>query len=128
MEQTYAFQRLLINRLKPNPPSIKEIKELWPFRFDKDNMLKHFELLMGFQLQAVLSQSLEERANVIYSYMKKEQLHQKRVKQTLLSIDETMSEEISVVVQIAGVYLLLLGYFGEQEEMMIRCFDVSTVK
>ena len=125
MKQTYASQRLLINRNKPKPPSIAEIKDQWPFLFEMGTMLQHFEDLMGFDLKIVLQQSLEEKASVIYDFMKQEYINKKKLKESLLEIDTAMAVENSKIPQMSGVYLLLLRYFGEQEDLMIRCFEVS---
>ncbi|CAB3977263.1 Hypothetical predicted protein [Paramuricea clavata] len=123
MKQTYASQRLLINRSKPNVPSIMEIKDQWPFLFETDMMLQHFEELMGFNLQVILQRSLEEKASVIYDFMKQEHPSKKKVRESLLEIDTAMALDESKIPQMAGVYLLVLAYFGEPEDMMIRSYD-----
>lgn len=124
MKQTYTSQRLLINRQKPMPPTIKEIKELWPFLISKDYLLQHFEELMGFQLQAIFQKTVEQKSSVIFDYMKQE-VSKKKVKQSIKLIEDTMACQESKAAIMAGVYLLLLAYFDEEEDNMIRFFDVS---
>lgn len=126
MKQTYTSQRLLINRQKPMPPTINEIKELWPFLFCKDYLLQHFEELMGFQLQAVFQKTVEQKSSVIYDYMKQE-VSKKKVKQSIKLIEDTMALQESKAAIMAGVCLLLLAYFDEEEDNMIRFFDVSNI-
>ena len=125
MKQTYTSQCLLINRSKPNVPSIMEIKDQWQFLFETDMMLQHFEELMGFNLQVILQQSLEEKASVIYEFMEKQHMSKKRVRESLLEIDTAMEVDKSKIPEMAGVYLLLLSFFGEPEDMMIRSYDIS---
>ena len=125
MKLTYASQRLLINRGKPNPPSINEIMDEWPFLFEFDPLMQHFEQLMGFDLKVVLQRSLEEKAKLVYNFMKLEHSHQKKVKEALDKMDAAMETERSNIPQMDGVYLLLLAYFGESGNHMLRCFDVS---
>ena len=60
MEKTYTSQGLLINKNTQDNP-VGEVKDKWPFLFQKDCMLLHFELLMGFKIQEVLNQSLERK-------------------------------------------------------------------
>lgn len=124
MKQTYASQRLLINRGKPNIPSIQEVKNQWPFLFETDMLLQHFEQLMGFNLQIVLQQSLEKKASAIYEFMKQERMKTKKVREVLLEIDTAMRQDDSKIPQTAGSYLLLLAFFEEPEDQMIRCYDV----
>ena len=87
--------------------------------------MQHFEQLMGFDLKVVLQRSLEEKAKVVYNFMKLEHSSQKKVKEALDKIDAAMETERSNIPQMDGVYLLLLAYFGESGNHMLRCFDVS---
>ena len=127
MKQTYASQRLFINRTEPNSPSITEIQQQWPFIFHVETMLLHFQELMGFNLKEVLNQSLQSKAVTIYNYMKKEHSSKKRVAEALTKIDKAIDVDKSDVPYVTGVYLLLPAYFNEPETLLINCYDVSKI-
>lgn len=69
---------------------------------------------MGFDFKVVLQRSLEEKAKVVYNFMKQEHLSKMKVKKTLDIIGAAMGTERSNILQMDGLYLLLLAYFGEQ--------------
>jgi glutaredoxin-related protein len=108
------------------PSTVDEIKELWPFLFFKDYLLQHFQELMGFELHVVFMETVERKAEVIFDYMKQE-LSRKRVKDSVKLIEDAMEFQEPKAVKMTGVCLLLLAYFDEEEEKMIRCFDVSNI-
>jgi hypothetical protein len=126
MKLTYTSQRRFINKQKPMPPTVDEIKELWPFLFFKDYLLQHFQELMGFELHVVFMETVERKAKVIFDYMKQE-LSRKRVKDSVKLIEDAMEFREPKAVKMTGVCFLLLAYFDEEEEKMIRCFDVSNI-
>jgi hypothetical protein len=126
MKLTYTSQRMFINKQKPMPSTVDEIKELWPFLFFKDYLLQHFQELMGFELHVVFMETVERKAEVIFDYMKQE-LSRKRVKDSVKLIEDAMEFQEPKAVKMTGVCLLLLAYFDEEEEKMIRCFDVSNI-
>jgi hypothetical protein len=73
---------MFINKQKPMPSTVDEIKELWPFLFFTDYLLQHFQELMGFELHVVFMETVERKAKVIFDYMKQE-LSRKRVKDSV---------------------------------------------
>ena len=62
MKETYTSQQacLLFENTQDNP--VTEVKDKWPFLFQKDCMFLHFEQLMGFKIQEVMNESLERKA------------------------------------------------------------------
>lgn len=126
MENTYISQRLLINQTDTNPVSIEELQIQWPFLFEKDCMFQHFELLMGFHIQKVMLESVGDKVDTIFKFMKENAIHSKKtLKQLVIRIEDAMSAEKSKTPLMDGVYLLLMAYFEEPQELMIKSFDVS---
>ncbi|XP_028414156.1 uncharacterized protein LOC114537220 [Dendronephthya gigantea] len=126
MENTYTSQRLLINQTDPNPVPVQEVQIQWPFLFEKDCMFQHFELLMGFKIQKVMIESIGDKADTIFKFMKECVVPSKKnLKQLLIRIEAAMSAEKMQVPQIDGVFLMLLAYFEEPQELMIKSFDVT---
>ena len=126
MKLTYTSQRLCINKQKPTPATIEEIKVLWPFLFSKNYLLQHFQELMGFDLQAVFMEAVERKAKVIFDYIKQE-VSRKKVKDSIKLIEDAMEFHEPKAAKMAGVCLLLLAFFDEEEEKMIKCFDVRNL-
>ena len=125
MEKTYTSQRLFINKNTQDNP-VGEVKDKWPFLFQKDCMLLHFELLMGFKLQEVFNQSLEKKAKVTWEYLRQNHIQKKKIKQILWRIEAAMSSKNDQRPVAIGVFLLLLAYFEEDQELMlISDVDVS---
>ena len=123
MKLTYTSQRLCTNKQKPTPATIEEIKVLWPFLFSKDYLLQHFYELMGFDLQAVFMEAVERKAKVIFDYIKQE-VSRKKVNNSVKLIEDAMECHEPKAAKMAGVCLLLLAFFDEEEGKMIKCFDV----
>ncbi|CAB3983976.1 hypothetical protein BSL78_01180 [Paramuricea clavata] len=125
MENTYTSQRLVINRNNPDSP-IGEVKDKWPFLFEKECMFLHFEQLMGFKIQDVMQASLASKAKIIVEYLRQNHIQKKKIKQVLWRIEAAMSSKKDQQPVMIGVFLLLLAYFEEKQELMIRSdVDVS---
>ena len=125
MEKIYTSQRLLINKNTQDNP-VGEVKDKWPFLFQKDFMLLHFELLMGFKIQEVLNQSLEKKAKVTLEDLRQNHIQKKKIKQIFWQIEAAMSSKNDQWPVAIGVFLLLLAYFEEDQELMlISDVDVS---
>jgi hypothetical protein len=78
MKNTYRSQRLLMNQTDTNPVSIEELQIQWPFLFEKDCMFQHFELLMGFHIQKVMLESVGDKVDTIFKFMKENAIHSKK--------------------------------------------------
>ena len=125
MKETYTSQRLLINENTQDNP-VSEVKDKWPFLFQKDFMFLHFEQLMGFKIQEVMNESLERKAKVTLEYLRQNHIQKKKIKQILLQIVAAMSSKNDQRPVAIGVFLLLLAYFEEDQELMLRSdVDVS---
>ena len=125
MKETYTSQRLLINENTQDNP-VSEVKDKWPFLFQKDCMFLHFEQLMGFKIQEVMNESLERKAKVILEYLRQNHIQKKKIKQILLRIEAAMSSQNDQRPVAIGVFLLLLACFEEDHELMLRSdVDVS---
>ena len=124
MKETYVSQRHFINRQKPLPPTIQEIKNGWPFLFSKEYLLQHFDELMGFELAEIFQKTVEQKASIIFNFMK-EDVPKKKVKDTVRLIENVAMSQDGKATVIAGVWSLLLSYFDEDVDHMIRYFDVS---
>ncbi|CAB4010891.1 Hypothetical predicted protein [Paramuricea clavata] len=126
MENTYTSQRLVINRNNPDSP-IGEVKDKWPFLFEKECMFLHFEQLMGFKIQDVMQASLASKAKIIVEYLRQNHIQKKKIKQVLWRIEAAMSSKKDQQPVMIGVFLLLLAYFEEKQELMIRSDVDETV-
>jgi hypothetical protein len=89
-------------------------------------MFQHFELLMGFHIQKVMPESVGDKVDTIFKFMKESAIHSKKtLKQLVIRIEAAMSAEKSKTPLMDGVYLLLMAYFEEPQKLMIKSFDVS---
>lgn len=60
MEVTYATQRFEINK----QVSVHEINKRWPFLCEKWFLLKHFNNLMGVNLQDTFDSEIEKKVDL----------------------------------------------------------------
>ena len=118
MASTYSFQSLNINQ---NPPlEIKEIADLWPFLSVPRWILHHFAILVGFDPSARLKETLQTKGNMIKNYFMTA-CDNKQVKATVrrfVTCPKDLSEE-------AGLLLMIMAYFGEEEEVFFITADVG---
>ncbi|CAB4011663.1 Hypothetical predicted protein [Paramuricea clavata] len=121
------FERKNRIERRNNPDSpIGEVKDEWPFLFEKECMFLHFEQLMGFKIQDVMQASLASKAKILVEYLRQNHIQKKKIKQVLWRIEAAMSSKKDQQPVMIGVFLLLLAYFEEKQELMIRSdVDVS---
>jgi hypothetical protein len=126
MTSTYASQRLFLNAGNSSPTTSEAMKE-WPFLFNLECMMGHFEELMGFGLEETLVKNLKDNAQDMCKFFQELRLSSKNkylrecVKDMEKYSKEGSGEE---QVRLVGVLLSLIAYFGEEEPVMFIYFEV----
>lgn len=126
MAITYWKQRDLIN--SSPPPQVSTIRDEWPFLFEKQWLLSHFETLTGIDLVSRLSEALHTKGRRIVNYFLQQRLKWKGGVSSLLKEleDDHRTFEDPNLVAIAAV-LLLMAFFKEPTPSLFILADVSTV-
>lgn len=120
MTLTYATQRILINK----PSSCEEIFEKWPFLFEREGLDNHFALLMTFSCSSRLSESIEQRTPLLFSFLR-ETSKSVLVRSSIQSLTLESERCGNMLAKNFGIISLLAAHFHEDETMLVRKYEVS---
>jgi hypothetical protein len=120
MKTTYISQRFYINE---NKPTMNLVREQWPFLLVADELLKHFEILMGFNLVTRIDSFLDNLGMVVYSCAMAKGSAQ--IKQLAVQLEAAAKHLQNVLPKIAGSLLLLPSLLKESEQFLFKNYDVS---
>ncbi|XP_014673983.1 PREDICTED: uncharacterized protein LOC106814198 [Priapulus caudatus] len=130
MSSTYPSQWLFLNR--SSSPSTTEVMKEWPFLFNFECMMAHFETLMGFGLEETLANNLQDNVDGMceffeeLSFSSKNKLLRKCVKD-MKQYDGNGDGHGGGMQRLVGAILCLIAYFGEEESIMCIYFEVPDI-
>lgn len=125
MQQTYAYQRHMINSCPP--PTISEIELHWPFLFTERGLCRHFQTLTGIDIRSRFNETFNAKAKRILKYFHGQKLRWSGEIQSFLSEIEDDGAEANNNKTAISAILLLMKYFKEKEtSLFISAGEAST--
>ena len=122
MEVTYASQRYFINS---QVALVGAVREQWPFLLNIDEMLSHFNVLMGFNLATRVDKYFSDHGKQIYRFAKLAGNDAvKKISDTLGRTAKIIHAETPKTV---GSMLLLPGLLKEDNDNLFKTFDVMSI-
>ncbi len=122
MQQTYVFQRHMINSCPP--PTISEIEGHWPFLFTERGLCRHFKILTGIDIRSRFNETIIVKSKRILNYFNRQRLKCNAEIQSMLNeIDDTNATDNTRIAMSA--ILLMMKYFKEKDNAVFILADVS---
>lgn len=116
MAATFSLQRQDLVGQHPLP--VCNIVAEWPYLLEMRHLNQHLFELLGVDIVEKMESSLVSKKDSIIQYLQCQQRSTARLKQRMQMMDISVEPAI-------GLISALMSYFGENEEILFRGFDVS---
>ena len=122
MASTYSSQRITINSKTFN---VNNIQEEWPFLFNRNCFLQHANMLMQFDVEERWAKQLSLKIPRILKLFHSDKKKFQDLQPILDAVKEKNNENASKVAEECSLLLLLTKCFNEDENLILKYFEVS---
>uniref|UniRef100_A0AAY4B042 Uncharacterized protein n=1 Tax=Denticeps clupeoides TaxID=299321 RepID=A0AAY4B042_9TELE len=121
---TYFTQRKDINK----GASIQKLCQEWPFLFTEVGMTAHFQELTGVNPMETFLTNVDKKGARLLNFLKcvDAQKH-KQVLNALLKLQTERGRSSGCSEELVEMVLLLLAHFGEKEERLFHCIEMTSL-
>ncbi|KAF6736314.1 hypothetical protein FQA47_007720 [Oryzias melastigma] len=120
---TYYTQRKDINK----GASIQKLCEEWPFLFNEVGMAEHFHELTGVNLIETFLANVDKKGARLLKFLRYvDAQKRKQVLDALLKLQTEKGQSNRCSQEVNEMLLLLLAHFGEKEQLLFRCVEMTS--
>ncbi|KAF6718832.1 hypothetical protein FQA47_007296, partial [Oryzias melastigma] len=120
---TYYTQRKDINK----GASIQKLCEEWPFLFNEVGMAEHFQELTGVNLIETFLANVDKKGARLLKFLRYvDAQKRKQVLDALLKLQTEKGQSNRCSQEVNEMLLLLLAHFGEKEQLLFRCVEMTS--